>query len=52
MIRQSLLIFPDHQRGADLVSRRVAGLPLLDRMVRAMARAGVEEGASGTEPRP
>jgi phosphatidylglycerophosphate synthase len=43
MIRQGLLIFPDHQPGVDLVSRRVAGLPLLDRMVRTMARAGVEE---------
>jgi phosphatidylglycerophosphate synthase len=43
MIRQGLLIFPDHQRGADLVSMRVAGLSLLDRMVRTMAWAGVEE---------
>lgn len=43
MIRQGLLIFPDRQRGVDLVSRRVAGLSLLDRMVRTMARAGVEE---------
>ncbi len=43
MIRQGLLIFPDLQRGVDLVARRVAGLSLLDRMVRTMARAGVEE---------
>ncbi|MBI2502043.1 MAG: CDP-alcohol phosphatidyltransferase family protein [Candidatus Latescibacteria bacterium] len=43
MIRQGLLIFPDLQRGADLMSRRVAGLSLLDRMVRTMARAGVEQ---------
>ena len=43
MIRQGLLIFPDHQRGVDLLSRRVAGLSLLDRMVRTMARAGVEQ---------
>ncbi|MBM3277351.1 MAG: CDP-alcohol phosphatidyltransferase family protein [Candidatus Handelsmanbacteria bacterium] len=43
MIRQGLLIFPDQERGAALVSRRVAGLSLLDRMVRTLARAGVEE---------
>lgn len=43
MICQGLLIFPDGQRGVELVSRRVARLRLLDRMVRTMARAGVEE---------
>ncbi|MCC7263805.1 MAG: CDP-alcohol phosphatidyltransferase family protein [Candidatus Latescibacteria bacterium] len=43
MIRQGLLIFPDGQRGVELVSRRVARLRLLDRMVRTMTRVGVEQ---------
>lgn len=42
MIRQGLLIFGDDARAAALMALRVAGLSLLDRMVRTLARAGIE----------
>ncbi len=41
-MRQALLLFPTGARGADLVNRRVAGLQLLDRQVRTLARAGID----------
>ena len=42
MIRQGILIFEDTPAAERLVQRRVAGLSLLDRGIRTMARAGIE----------
>lgn len=42
MIHQGLLIFADDPRSGALMATRVAGLSLLDRMVRTLARAGIE----------
>ena len=41
-MRQAVLLFSDGPRGASLVGHRVAGLNLLDRQVRTLARAGME----------
>jgi phosphatidylglycerophosphate synthase len=42
MIRRGLLLFPAGRAGAELARRRVAGLSLLDRQIRTLARAGLE----------
>ena len=42
MIRQGLLVFENNSRSAQRMASRVAGLSLLDRMVRTLARAGIE----------
>ena len=42
MIRQGILLFADVRQRAGLAERRVAGLSLLDRQIRTMARAGLE----------
>ncbi len=41
-MRQAILLFPRGQDGVALVNRRVAGLPLLDRQIRTLVRAGME----------
>ena len=41
-MRQAVLLFPHGSHGESLVRRRVAGLNLLDRQVRTLARAGME----------
>ena len=41
-MRQAVLLFPDGPRGVSLVGQRVAGLNLLDRQIRTLARAGIE----------
>lgn len=42
MIRQGILVFEDKPQAERLAERRVAGLSLLDRGIRTMARAGIE----------
>ncbi|MEW6755334.1 MAG: CDP-alcohol phosphatidyltransferase family protein [Candidatus Latescibacterota bacterium] len=42
MIQDGLLVFEEDADGASPTARRVAGLPLLDRAIRTLARAGVE----------
>lgn len=42
MIRHGLLVFEDRPDATRATARRVAGLPLLDRGIRTMARAGIE----------
>ena len=41
-MRQAVLLFPHGSHGESLVRRRVAGLNLLDRQIRTLARAGME----------
>ena len=41
-MRQAVLLFSDGPQGVSLVGHRVAGLNLLDRQIRTLARAGME----------